>query len=162
MNRQEARGFLLIRDQPFTGPIVVLAGEDRRVRVALETSHFRTRRRVLLRNGRPAVELEVRWDGNVAEVMRSFDLTKPGALGELEKLAAAAITNDMRACLRRVQKELKSDVVGFGASTRRAHPRDWQRLRKNWDRIYPEVPVTVRVQAKLRRVGVVTRPLTVQ
>lgn len=162
MNRRETRGFLLIQNQPFIGPIVVRAGKDRRIRVSLETTHFRTRRRVLLRNGRPEAEVEVRWQGNVAEVMGNFNLTDTGKLAELERLTAEAIREDMRACLSRVQKDLKSDVIGIGASLRRAYPQEWQRLKQDWDRVYPEVPVTIRVRAKLRRVGVVTRPLKME
>lgn len=159
MNRQETRGFLYLRNDRHQGLVTVTVREKKPVKVTLETKRFRTRRQVLFRHGLPEIAVEIRWEGNVGEVAGDLDITRPGGLAQLEKLAAAAIQRDVEACLRRVQKQLKSDVVGFGASIRRTRPRVWKALKKDWDRLYPEVKVHVAVRAKLRRVGVVTRPL---
>ncbi|MGE5554216.1 MAG: Ger(x)C family spore germination protein [Betaproteobacteria bacterium] len=159
LNRQETRGYLFIRNRPVRGSIVITAGTDKPVKVALESKASRTTTKVVMRRGRPEIQLKVRWNGNIAEVMGSLDVTRQEVMEQIQRRAATAIRSDMLAALKRAQKELKTDIFGFGAKVRRAHPREWARLKKDWDTLYPEVEVAIQVEAKVRRVGVVTKPL---
>ena len=64
----------------------------------------------------------------------------------LEKLAQAYIRADIEGALKQA-KELSADVFGFGEAIRRDYPKDWEKMKDNWDMAFrmlePEVEITV-------------------
>ncbi|MEW9673441.1 Ger(x)C family spore germination protein [Ammoniphilus sp. 3BR4] len=60
--------------------------------------------------------------------------------------------------LEKVQKELKIDILGFAEEFRRKYPKEWKKVKKDWDEIFPSVEVTYDIKAYIRRPGLATNP----
>jgi spore germination protein KC len=76
----------------------------------------------------------------------------------MERELSDSIRDDIEASLRKAQKELKTDIFGFGFSFYRKYPKLWHKeYEQKWEDIFPELPVTVHVDAKVINTGVTFR-----
>lgn len=45
--------------------------------------------------------------------------------------------------IKKVQKEFKSDIFGFGEMIKRNHPSVWEKIKDNWVDIFPNLDIKV-------------------
>lgn len=77
----------------------------------------------------------------------------------LEEAFARQLKNDIEHMLATVQQELRLDVIGLGNITKKQAPDAWRKLSKDWDKVYPNLPVNVRVAALINETGLLGKPL---
>ena len=53
---------------------------------------------------------------------------------------------------------MKVDILGFAEEFHRKYPREWKKVKKDWDEIFPTVKVTLDIKAYIRRPGLSTTP----
>lgn len=59
------------------------------------------------------------------------------------------------------QKQLKSDILGFGTAVYREYPKQWNNYyKKNWDEEFPKVKVKVTCDVRISEVGLQSKVLT--
>lgn len=51
------------------------------------------------------------------------------------------------------QENYQADVLGFGEAIHRANPTEWRKIKDDWQTIYPEVEVNVKVNVYTRGLG---------
>ncbi|BCE14864.1 hypothetical protein RSC3_02220 [Bacillus paralicheniformis] len=54
-----------------------------------------------------------------------------------------------------MKTEYKADLAGFGNEMRIKHPRLWEKLKKNWDETFTDIPITFHVQITIKEYGTV-------
>ncbi|GAA3314976.1 hypothetical protein GCM10020331_008870 [Ectobacillus funiculus] len=52
----------------------------------------------------------------------------------------------------------KSDIFGFGEAVKRADPKTWEKMRKEWSKTFAVSKVDVKVDAFIQRPGMRTKP----
>lgn len=118
--------------------------------------------KVKLDNDQPDFQVNVKV---VADLRKYYgnkgpDFLNPEEVTLMENKLSESIRSDIEAALMKGQKKLKSDIFGFGFSLFR---KDWKLWRteyeKKWDEIFPEMPVTINVQAKIINTGTNNRRL---
>ncbi|MDK2820288.1 MAG: spore germination protein [Clostridia bacterium] len=144
----KAKGGILVINNPKTG--------KRLVSIELIRSQSKIIPKVI--NGRPSIEVKVQAEGNIGDIQGQFDINLK-TWEDMEKMMAEGIKDEIKACLRVAQKEFNSDIFGFGAAIYRNYPREWERLKNNWDEEFPNLSVKISVEAKLRRTGLILRTL---
>lgn len=109
-----------------------------------------------LTKGKPHIYMDIRAEGNVGEVgCGHLDLTKPETIYGLENEVNQRIKDSIETSIKKVQEEVKADIFGFGEAIRRSHPQAWKELKQDWDQEFQDLPVTVKVDVRIRRVGTV-------
>ncbi|MED3730157.1 Ger(x)C family spore germination protein [Geobacillus stearothermophilus] len=117
-----------------------------------------TRLKVELKNGHPSILVHIQTEGDISETYVPINLADYRLLFQLEKAIGRDIEREVRQAIETAQHE-KTDVFGFGEAVHRAHPRLWKRIKKEWDdRYFPHLPVTVKVDASIRRTGLRNTP----
>ena len=74
----------------------------------------------------------------------------------------AAMAEHLRERVERTVKEaqrMRTDIFGFGEAINRQNPREWKKLASRWDRIFPQMAVSVEVKTDLRRIGMNNVPV---
>lgn len=83
-----------------------------------------------------------------------MDMNNKTLIGSLEEALDALVLHEARATLNRVQKELKTDIYGFGNRIYRADPRLWEQLEPRWnDEFFPNLEVRFQVKTRVRAPG---------
>lgn len=55
--------------------------------------------------------------------------------------------------LDKLQQEYQTDVAGFGNKLRIEYPKVWKKVKKDWDQIFSEVPITCDVTISIKDYG---------
>ena len=85
-----------------------------------------------LADGKPAIDVELRIEANVGEVACRVDLTKTKTIEQLEQASNQVVKGFIETSIKKMQKEYKTDIYGFGQAVHRAEPKLWKRIGKNW------------------------------
>ncbi|MEW6546202.1 MAG: Ger(x)C family spore germination protein, partial [Bacillota bacterium] len=149
LNDLEARGLAWLMGKVERGILVVpapLAGPGPAI---LHVNRVQARVEPRLA-GAPSVRVRVKVRAGVLEMLSpTYDLT-PQDMDRLEQAAARTLADEIMATMRRVQKEFRSDVYGFGWAFYRRYPRVWrQDLGPRWDQVFPDLPVDLEVKVHI-------------
>lgn len=156
LNETESKGYNYIMDnvKSTVGHIRCPKGG----KVVLEVIRSKAVMKGKIKNGEPEADVEIRLEANVGEVeCKDIDLTKTKTIFEIEASSAEKIKEFAEKTIKKAQKKYKADIFGFGEAIRRADPKFWKRIEKNWDQEFPDLPVNVKVDFKIRRTGTVSQ-----
>lgn len=156
----QTRGMLWIKGEVKSGIIVVPSPKNENKLVALEIIRAASEIKPEISDGRVTVTVKITEEGNIGEVEPDkIDIAKPGFIEAIEARQREVIENEVWAAVARAQ-ELNADVFGFGEAVRRKYPREWPQYEKMWGELFPALDVMVEVEAKIRRTGMVSKPVS--
>jgi spore germination protein KC len=110
-------------------------------------------------NGKPKIVAEIRGEGNVGEVHADIDLAKTETISEIEKLWSETVEKRMKKVVKTAQRDLESDILGFGEAIHRQQPKVWKKLKNDWDTEFKNLEVEVRAISKIKGLGTTTNPI---
>lgn len=116
---------------------------------------------VRFEQGKPVIEARVVLEGEIRSLQSGINYEMGAKLNELEKYLENIITREITAVIKKTQEDFKSDIFGFGEKTRKyflTYP-DWEKY--NWQEVYPQAQVNVKVDLMIRRSGlmILTAPI---
>lgn len=110
-----------------------------------------------IHNDKPEISIEQHIESDIGEVQcRNLELTDTKTITELEQIANKKVQNLFKTTIKKVQNEYKSDIFGFGEIIHRSNPQAWKKLRNNWDETFVNLPISVKMDIKIRLLGKVT------
>ncbi|MEH7035925.1 Ger(x)C family spore germination C-terminal domain-containing protein, partial [Priestia megaterium] len=81
------------------------------------------------------------------------DITNPKVITEIEQSVSKEIKKELGTAVERAQKN-KTDILGFGEVIHRSRPKQFKRLKHEWNDVYfPKLNVDITVEAYVRRAG---------
>ncbi|CDN44331.1 Germination protein, Ger(X)C family [Paenibacillus sp. P22] len=89
---------------------------------------------------------------DIADIGCRLDITDPSTLSALTKAADEKLEAMMNKTIRKLQKQLKVDVFGFGDALHRQNPKEWHKI-KDWNREFETAKVKVKSVSTIRRIG---------
>lgn len=109
--------------------------------------------KAVVSEGVPMFLVEVEADGDIVEHTRIHNVLEEDML-KLGRGIAALMEEQLLGTVKKVQRDLKADIFGFGPALRRQYPDTWRRLSPDWQQIFPQVEVRVKAKVTIWRVGV--------
>jgi len=158
LDGRETRGALWVLNEVKSGIIVVSAPEGETKKVSIEIMKASSRIVPKIEEGTLKVNVNIQAEGNLAEQMSEANLAKMDTLSKLETKMSSAISDEIQAAIVKAQK-WDTDIFKFGEDFHRKFPKEWPELEKNWDQEFEKIEVSVFVDAKLRRTGVLSNPI---
>ena len=55
--------------------------------------------------------------------------------------------------LKKIQKEYEVDVAGFGNRLRIKYPKEWEKVKKDWDKVFSKTPIKYNVKLTIEDYG---------
>ncbi|MBO9607250.1 MAG: Ger(x)C family spore germination protein, partial [Paenibacillaceae bacterium] len=157
LNDDESKGYNYLVNQ-VSSAVANFECPDGSGRVVLEILRSRTRLTgKKTADGNPKIQVDLRAEGDVAEIACRIDLNDPAVFEQLQTLGEERLRALMEEAIHVAQKEMDDDFLGFGAALNRSYPKDWEkRWKSNWPEMFENVPVEMKIDYKLRRVGTIT------
>lgn len=151
LSREGSQSLLRIRDKELGETANIPCG-NRQGRLVFQPKEMDRKIRVKQREGRlPEIEVHIKMKGGIVERTCDLDLSQPGIYKKMNRWVASRYEWTSKKTIRKVQKELKTDVFQFGNQIRSFHPDLWRKL--DWDQVFPEVPIRVTYEVNVRRIG---------
>jgi spore germination protein KC len=88
-----------------------------------------------------------------------FDVSAEENKQVLNKLLASRVKLLCEKALNKAQKELKTDIFGFGEAIHRKYPKTWEKLKDDWNDKFTDLPVNITVEVETKQLGQITKPL---
>ncbi|MBF8982479.1 Ger(x)C family spore germination protein [Lutibacter sp. B2] len=124
--------------------------------IALRITDVSTKMRVYEEEGEIVTHFDVDGEANIQQHL--FEVRdQPLDHEYLEKignLAAGNIKEEIKTTYKKIQDDYQADLVQAGESLRKHEPDTWDKVKENWDEIFPTTKVKVDVKIKVRRAGV--------
>ncbi|NEU30954.1 Ger(x)C family spore germination protein [bacterium LRH843] len=127
--------------------------------LGIEVLHTKTKIKGNMEKNKPTIKLDVKVEGNISDVECKVDLTKVDEINKIEKEAEKVLKNNFEKVIQKAQKELKTDIFGFGEAVHRAAPKTWKEIKDNWDTEFEDLPVDIHVHVRIPRIGTIKNPI---
>lgn len=153
----ESRGFLWVIGKVKSGVITVKtphSNDNASIEIIRASSDISPE----IENGILNITVKIKEEGTLDEQDSSKDLTELSAWHSLERLHALAIQKEITAAVKKAQ-EYNTDIFGFGEAIHRRYPLLWKDIESQWEELFPQLKVNIKIHAKLRRSGLITRPI---
>lgn len=106
-----------------------------------------------INKGKPEVDVNIKVKGNVEEVECQINLNDQKTIVELEKNTEKQLEKTIMLTIETAQKQYKSDIFGFGEAIHRSNPKEWKKIKEQWDEEFSEMTANVKVDVKLVHTG---------
>lgn len=113
------------------------------------TGHFQ--------NDVPSISIKLDIEQNVAEVSCSLDLTKSKNIDALNKETSRQIKERLERTLQTIKQTYQADLLKFSNVLHREDYQAWNRIKKNWQTLYPNLEVQIEVDVHTKGVGTATK-----
>ncbi|HHX87519.1 MAG TPA: Ger(x)C family spore germination protein [Firmicutes bacterium] len=124
--------------------------------VAVEIHRVFRRLEVAIEDGKPQVKVVVSVEGRLQQKDCPDQFTKQ-YVDKLHSLLAERVRQKAEKAVNRA-KQLRSDIFGFGNAVYRKYPREWDKLKDDWEEHFTRLEVEIEVKAHIRRPGMVVDP----
>ena len=112
----------------------------------------------IYKDGHVSFKVKVKADTDLVELGCVTDRNLTEVMEELEEEVAVYLKQDIEAMLSKVQKEFKVDVIRLGRTFQGKYPQHWNKIKDDWDEMFPDIPIEVTVDVLLNNPQLLERP----
>jgi spore germination protein KC len=105
-----------------------------------------------VKKNKPVASINVTGKAALTEFNCKLDLTKEENIDEIEKMAEKEIKKKLKKVIEEVQN-YNSDIFGFGEKLYRNNYKYWIKNKKNWDKIFPKIEASTKVDISVERMS---------
>lgn len=162
MTAEEARGALWLRNEIKKGIITTnISDEKNGGKIGIEITKTKTEVNPVLNGDEMEMKVKFYIKGKIYENSSTLDLSNPEVIHFVERKASDSIRKRVKLSLEKAQKQLKSDVYGFGTAVYREYPQKWNNYHKErWDEEFPMVNVRIVCDVSISEIGLSGKNLT--
>lgn len=152
MDMYQTRGMQWIKGNVKDGSVAVPLPNKKIVVFSILSSKSKIKSKI--ENGKLVMEISVKEEGNVVEMTAPFDPMKNYKdMDTLSSLQSHAIEGEIQTALEAAQKQYGLDIFNFSGTIKREHPEYWNKIEKDWNKLFPDIKVKVYVNAEVKRTG---------
>ncbi|REE91644.1 Ger(x)C family germination protein [Paenibacillus taihuensis] len=109
-----------------------------------------------IQNGRPKMSVYLKYIASVEDVNKDSDVGDSRVILQMEQAASIHLEKKIKKSLAFFQKKLKIDVLGFSDYYSQYHSKAWKTMQKDWETLYPMIPIQVHVTVLFEKSGMTT------
>lgn len=151
-----ARGFNWVRGKIRSGIIVVK--EPGGQSVSLEITESKTKIIPKLTGGKLSIAINIRLSTNVISIKGTKNIFKKDILDYLENQQEETVKKEAEDILS-FAKENNMDIFPISYEVYRKYPVLWESIKNDWDKIFPELEISVNIDSVINRTYDIEEPI---
>lgn len=141
-------------DKPGGAAADALSGASRGKTVSVSVDTFKSHITPVFSSGDlTSFRILLEGKGFIEENNSPLNLAKPANVEKVEARMNQYLEQRITKVVTKVQKEFKSDIFGFGDTIHRRHPYQWKKLAADWETVFPDIKLEVKVKLNLTGTG---------
>ncbi|MEK5482554.1 Ger(x)C family spore germination protein [Viridibacillus sp. FSL R5-0888] len=153
LNEEESKSYNYLRDE-IESTIESVSCPKNDGNVATEVINSKTEIKVKLINDIPEFDVNINVEQNIGEVECQIDLTDSNTLKQINEKESKQIEKRIKSLIEKLQNKYQVDVVGFGETMYRSHPKEWEKIKGQWEEeFFPKAKINVKVKIKTKGFG---------
>lgn len=138
----------------------IISSEDGQTVGAVHNSKAKIKTQI--NEGRITVDIKIKAGIAILQEGGILDISKTEALKTVESDFNRQMEKEITAVIKKVQTEFQSDIFGFGVSVHKQHPKEWKKIKENWDVYFAGAAVKVSVESSVNRSGEIKQPFKLE
>lgn len=101
------------------------------------------------------IKMKVELESNIHSYIlgQQYHIDSKEILEDIQNQVAKEYAIQFKNTIDLFQKEFNVDILEIGDYLRKFHPKTWQKVKKDWDKVYPEIEIEFDVEMAIRRRG---------
>jgi len=99
------------------------------------------------------IEIDVEGDIRQYQFNPEEDIMEPEFIKKVDKVINSTLELKTKKLINKLQKELKTDVIGVQSYLEKFHPKVWEKEKEDWERTFPNLDIEIKLNTKVRRIG---------
>lgn len=149
LDSDESEYLLFVKNQ-ISGGLLTVNEHSTAPNVALEIKHNETKISPVLTGTRPRLMVNIRTEVDLGELETFTDYDTESGIRKLENDASRLLDDRINQLILKVKNEYNSDIFGFGASIYRENPVYWNKIKKDWDKIFRSLDIEVHADVRIK------------
>ncbi|MDF2964287.1 MAG: Ger(x)C family spore germination protein [Paenibacillus sp.] len=157
LNEKETRGLMWLRNEIKEGVITITIPQKYGGgNISAELGKSRSKIIPVERNGKIQMKLDFSTSIHVSENTSKLDLSSDQSRTLLKTLFTDDIKKRIEMVCTKVQKELGTDILGFGQTVYQNNPKKWNTVyAKKWKEVFPDVKVDIKASVQIIGTGLI-------
>lgn len=155
LNLEDARNYLWTQDKIENTSLTISCGDNRFIDIRIYNTTTKTKARIM--DGKAKVKIDIRGESYLEGTQCADNVDKITTYEEYEEKTEKHIERIVADTIKKVQKEDKVDIFGFGDAVRRKDYKHFREIKGSWDPYFLEADVEVKALIKMRRAGIRTK-----
>lgn len=155
LDDETTRGLLWVRDEIVKEAVITITPKDSPGYISFNLDSSSTKLVPQIKNGVWSITVKIETNENMIQNATPLDIMVPAINASLEQQLQEEIRGRVEKALTQT-KVLKTDVFGFAEAFHRKYPKEWNRVKDQWDVRFPELDVKIDAKATIRRPGSTT------
>jgi spore germination protein KC len=148
------RGTMWIRNEIDKATVTVTPEQTESGFVTARLIRSQTKLIPLIEGDEWTITVKSEAEGDLIQNTTLLDFGKPELARQLEKDFSEQIDAQIAAAVATVQKKMNADILGFAQAFHRNYPKEWDRVKDEWDEKFPQIKVTYETEVKIERQGI--------
>lgn len=161
LNEVETRGFNIIAGKTKSSAVRVPSNNDESKYTSIVIKKVKSHIKPYVINGKISFDINVKVIGDIWEVPDNTNILNQEEIYKINDKFRKVIENSINKCAYKTQKELKTDILGFGSTLNSRYPKEWKKVKDQWDKIFVTMPYTVSVETNIKNTGLILKPLNI-
>ncbi|WP_419880432.1 Ger(x)C family spore germination protein [Peribacillus sp. B-H-3] len=154
INDSASRGLLWVRNQIDVPTITAhpIKGKT----ISLDSIRESTKLIPKIEKGKWSITVHIESDGMIVQNGSELDIMNKKVSRRVEKAFEAEIKKSINQALKQVKDKKRIDAFGFGDAFHRKYPKEWEKVKNNWESFLPRVNVKTNIKVHIRETGLNT------
>ncbi|MGH4122113.1 MAG: Ger(x)C family spore germination protein [Clostridium sp.] len=158
MDMNETRGMQWIKGKVDNGYITILSPDEGKITFSVIRSSSKIKPSI--KTDSYTMLITVKEESYISEMIGKLDPMKtPEIMDRLKIRQDEAIANEIKLAINVAQKKFDADIFGFGEMIHRDYPKEWTHIEGQWNDIFPNLNIEIRVISSLKRPGYISKPM---
>lgn len=158
----DVKNYLFVRNKIEGGLLTVnLSEKSSKLNpdVTLEISKNKTKITPILSNGKLSIDIQVKTEVGIGEFDTNMDIMNKTTLEKIKFASEKSLEKDITRTIKKVQEDFGLDIFGFGNTVKEKMPNIWKEIEKDWDEIFMELKVNVKVDIHISGSSHLSKPI---
>lgn len=94
----------------------------------------------------------------LGELIAKTDVSNEEDIRRLEDACSKTVEVNIESAVKKVQQEYGTDIFGFGIAFHHKYPKQWEKIKENWDEIFKDAEFQIEVKTSIIRTGLINKP----
>jgi spore germination protein KC len=157
LNEKETRGYLLSKGKVKSGSLSVPSPIDEERYESVELKEASAKITSNIKGDKISFTISVTGEGIIVEEQATGTFNSQSEqlehMKKLEGKMKQLMEDEINMAIEKAQKQLKADIFGFGSTLNKENSKTWNKVKKDWNEQYPDVPYTVNVNFSINSTG---------
>lgn len=146
----ESKGFALLTNKKQNGIIYLSDFKGTGKSISLELTTDELDINPYIQNSKIRFDIKLKVSGKIVEAGLTTIQPIEEFLPQMNKEVEAKVSYYIQSLLKKIQSDLKTDIVGFGEKFYSVYPSEWSIIGKDWSETFPEIPIKLNVKVTIK------------